>query len=343
MLLIYSICRSHARHQISFPSVFLQGGGDWTIHYGGADLKIGGDYLVFGEVKTLGGTPFLALEKAVPVENTAYFTRIHGQSTEEGNLEGGLRVSSGGEFSGELVAVDQSFLVVAGVENKQAPSPASASGSEETIKPSPVSQKREASSKDGEDDKFREPREKEGKAVEVTKTEVKPETAPNETSAKREKSPVTSPDETIDSKKVALVDDNRKSNTQLGQASVANTGRPTSETNNTSPISKGVERSPNGTEGGAGEGVLIPGTIISVLSKPEEAFPESGSIPELAGVKRSELARKADARKKVVGVVAKVEKTVPSVSSSGIKLGKELGGDKKSPVVQNSIDEDELW
>jgi len=339
MLLIYSICRSHARHQISFPSVFFRGGEDWTIPCGGADLKTGTDYLVFGEIKTLGGGPFLAVEKAVPVSNTAYFTRVHGKSTEEGLLEGGLRVSEAGEISGELVAVDQSFLVVSGQEVKTPPSPASTSNHptynsqsldpQEDAKISPVVDVKKG---DG-------PEIKENVATEV----IKGEGSEREVSPKQNKSTVVKPVEGSELKKAANTSDNQESSDQLGQTSAPNAEKPATQSKNTNPIPSGGKEFPKTDDGGAGEGVLVPGTIISVLSKPEEPFPESGAIPELAGVKRSELARKADARKKVVGVVAKVEKTVPAVSSSGIKLGKELGGDKKSPVVQNSIDEDELW
>lgn len=334
MLLIYSIGRSHARHQISFPSVFCHGDGDWTVPCGGAEIIPETDYLVFGEVKTLGGRPFLAIEKAVSVVSLPYFVRVFGNGGEEGVLEGGLRVEGSGDFAGELVAVDQSLLVVLGQErgaSEEVPSPASRTVSHGEGLPHGVKVNLEGGA-DALKGETATPKIPEVNAQQVCSTAPplngKVSTVSNNDAAKHLK-PIQSLDESV-------------------------RGGPERKENRESPTPQKTEKTialvskdnprftgDSGVSGGAGEGV--PGTIITVLSVPDQEFPEAGPMPELAGVKRSELARKADARKKNPVVAVKPEKNKAAVSSGGIKLGRDLGGDKKVPLVQNSIDEDELW
>lgn len=359
MLLIYSICRTRARHQISFPSVFRQSDQDWTIACGGAEIKPDTDYLVFGEVKSLGGEPFLAIETAIPTTSLPYFTRVFGRGNEDGALPGGLLTDSQGDFAGELVAIDQSLLVVLGLETCKTPSPAPINSSE-AENPSAKQAILDVSSLGLASTRLSSCKDDAGSALPAEK-------------ASKTKSPCPIPNDG-DVKLVgeALPDEQDKKPAQPvnlgktgggGQPNPVQSGvtpeaapEPTPEPTKEKPSVKTTEagthtRDPQkdtkvvvgdgGTVGDAGEGVS--GTVITVLSSPDQPFPESGPIPELAGVKRSELARKADARKKGSPGPVKIGKPEIAVSSSGIKLGRDLGGDKKSSLVQNSIDEDELW
>lgn len=348
MLLIYSICRTRARHQISFPSVFRQSDQDWTIACGGAEIKPDTDYLVFGEVKSLGGDPFLAIETAVPTTSLPYFTRVFGRGNENGALPGGLLTDVQGDFAGELVAIDQSLLVVLGMETCETPSPSPApANSSEAESPStnqaPPDESRGASIKGGG-----------GFALPSKKTSNTEGTCPvpNKEGGAEGREALPS---NVDGGGQPKLE--QKVPTPVPFPVPAPAPFPETEPAKESPSLKTIETgtraqdpqkatkvgggADGASEAGAGEGVS--GTLITVLSSPDQPFPESGPIPELAGVKRSELARKADARKKGSPSPAKVSKPEVVVSSSGIKLGRDLGGDKKSPLVQNSIDEDELW
>lgn len=353
MLLIYSIGRCRARHQISFPSVFCPDSQDWTVSCGGAETLPDTDYLVFGEIKSLGGKPFLAIETAVQTNKLSHFAKVFGRAGAEGVLEGGLSFPGEGEFAGELVAVDQGTLVISGGSPSPAPSRGSLPAPPEPMAVGPASPNpekeaqgiakvvtKEVNQGSESDSGSRNPEKKATGSPSAHPAPAAP-AAPAAVAA-----PKTSPS-SVPGDTSYIGDSGESSNlTNRRNAGGAAKDKATVETVHSkekaeeSPL---TPAKPSVDSGGAGEGEPVPGTSISVFSKADQVFPESGPLPELAGVKRSELARKADARKKTVAGPVKTEKSATVVSSSGMRLGKDLGGDKKSTLVQNKIDEDELW
>lgn len=96
----------------------------------------------------------------------------------------------------------------------------------------------------------------------------------------------------------------------------------------------------------SGGGGKEPGGEALRVVKPVEAedFPVADGFPELGEVKREDLARKAEARKKDDGKGGKKSGVAePRVSKGGLRLGKELPGDKPGSGGHNTIDESELW
>lgn len=112
MLTIYSIGRAISSNRIAFPSVFC-GGGDWEISCRGGTLRAGGDFLVFGEMRSVGEGRMLALSFAEAVEGSSYFCRTAGRAGADGGCEG-WNMGRSGAFAGEIFAVDGDLLLLSG-------------------------------------------------------------------------------------------------------------------------------------------------------------------------------------------------------------------------------------
>jgi hypothetical protein len=87
------------------------------------------------------------------------------------------------------------------------------------------------------------------------------------------------------------------------------------------------------------------GSVLKVI-KPvlQEDFPVAEALPELGEVKRDDLARKAESRKKDDGKAPKRSAGEgQKISKGGLRLGKDSPGDKSGAGGQNIIDESELW
>lgn len=84
--------------------------------------------------------------------------------------------------------------------------------------------------------------------------------------------------------------------------------------------------------------------ILRVVKPVEpEDFPVAGALPELSDVKRDDLARKAESRKKGEAKIPKKAGSDSKISKGGIRLGKGTGSDNGGEKGHNSIDESELW
>jgi hypothetical protein len=344
MFLIYSIGKARARHEIILPSVFCAGGGEWSLSCGGADLEAGRDYLIAGEVQVLEDKPFLVIDRLVPVFSLNYFAKAFGVAKKGGGIEGGLRISGEGEFAGDIVAVDKGTLILRNYgERTGTPNPSPAS--------SQVCSEGNLDQRESEQgDQIREGKEvaKEGSEKsadhkKVEKTSQRAVEEENKTETKTDQGRPTPNDPYENVKEEAGEAAPKKGRTSKGG------GEEKKMSSEDEENLKGEKSKESGSgvsqvsQSGAGEGCLVEGTVISVLSKADQPFPESTALPELAGLKRSELARKADARKNTSAGSRKPEVEKGLVSSSGMRLGKDLGGDKKPSLGQNKIDEDELW
>jgi len=102
---------------------------------------------------------------------------------------------------------------------------------------------------------------------------------------------------------------------------------------------------PAETSGEGGARTQDSGGVLKVI-KPvaQEDFPVAEALPELGEVKRDDLARKAESRKKDDGrVLKRGAGEGQKVSKGGLRLGKDSPGDKSPAGGQNTIDESELW
>lgn len=266
MLTIYSIGRAVSSSRISFPSVF-SGGGDWEIGCRGGSLRGGEDFLIFGEMREVGGSVMLALSFADAVNDCPYFCRAAGVAAEDGWC-GGWDIGRRGGFTGEVFAVEDGRLLLSG-----------------------------GSFAGGEDESLTR-----GEGVDKKLMPVIPRAA------------------------VAVA--------------VAGVGRATESDKIDTPDSVRVENK----EAVASQGA--PGVdILRVLKSVEaEEFPVADALPELAAVKRDDLARKAESRRKDDGKVTKKSTGgEQKVSKGGLRLGKDSPGDKPGAGGHNTIDESELW
>lgn len=92
------------------------------------------------------------------------------------------------------------------------------------------------------------------------------------------------------------------------------------------------------------QGAAAEGGLKVIKPVVREDFPVGDAIPELGAVKRDDLARKAEARRKDDGKGGKkAPEAGQKVSKGGLRLGKDSPGDKAGPGGQNTIDESELW
>lgn len=270
-------------------------------------MSEGEDYLVFGQLHELSGGTVLALTHAAPAGGLPHFASIFGCADGDGHASG-YEVEARGHFAGTLFAVDGRKLILTemrtGTEGSH-PSPAQASGkgTTGTALARPTSQKPAPLYS------------KLPAGAKVPPSIAKPAVDAGNTAA----APKADADETEAPQTPEKADQPPKTDLTV------------------------APKVSDAAADGAGEGVPVPGTDMRILSKRGEEFPVSGPVPELEGVKRSELARKAEARKKVTGPVAKEVPAVPAVSSSGLRLGKESGADKQGAVGQNKVDETELW
>lgn len=251
MLTIYSIGRAVSSNRIAFPSVFC-GEGDWEIPCRGGSLRAGGHFLVFGELRVVGGARMLALSFTEEVEGFPLFCRVAGMAAEDGFCEG-WNLGRGGGFFGEVFAVDENRLLLAGGV---------------------------FSGEVGEG--VAKPREVGGGGSSAVESD--------------------------------------------GEEKVAPGGRK--------------------EEDARAESSEVAGTGVLKVIKPVvlEDFPVGDAMPELGAVKRDDLARKAEARRKDDGKTGKKEREgTQKVSKGGLRLGKDSTSDKAGAGGQNTIDESELW
>jgi hypothetical protein len=347
MLTIYSICRGLASHQIEFPSVFEPSGKSLEMVCGGYSFAEGGDYAVLGEVRLIGNTKVLAVIHAERVGKQDYLTHVCGHASSDGSVSGGYRYSREGAFGGLLFAVDEDgMLYLRGdsplprVEQPSAVLPVLAPAPVPTRAAVAQPQQEKAAAEDFSRQGSHAPANRE-RVEPSLKAEVPPQLAEAPSNSEVEQRITTASlgeDKTLEEGSSATKETADKPADTAGKG----TGGPIPQF----AWSRGAGDSPSNSDqpqGGAGEGELISGTDIRVKKMTGEDFPIAGPIPELAGVRRSELARKAEARKKVTKVAPTIAPSTPSVSSSGMKLGKDSGGDNQPRVVQNKINESELW
>jgi hypothetical protein len=324
MLTIYSICRGLASHQIEFPSVFSPSGESLVMGCGGYAFKEGVDYTVLGEVREVGGARVLAVIYAAETSNQAYLAHVCGYASADGSVEGGFRYFREGRFGGLLFAVDAEGVIYL---RGDSPDGRAASPTPAPNKATPAEPQADSSGVSG----------------------VERDLSPDAVKAGNLPSTVSTEKAEVSSFKKEV----KTSSVSSSESSLGKTEENPSATDQKPPEnlpqfawsrSGGADSSAKGQpQDDAGEGELIPGTGIRVRKGDGEDFPTAGPIPELAGVRRSELARKAEARKKTNKSAPVVVPSTPAVSSSGMRLGKESGGDNASRVGQNKIDESELW
>jgi hypothetical protein len=298
---------------------------------GGASIEAGRDYLVFGEVQSIDEQPFLALTHATVVDSPSYMVHVCGDSDDQGRVAGGFLIDRHGGFEGALFAVDKGRRLVvrsAGggrlaapeMPPSRLPSPAPAEAhSGERLEKVAASEEETFTGTISSD---------QGDSGRVTVV------APAAPDGDKREAALTAPPRASEPLVKIVGGDEKKEPTGGGGNLAWSRGAQDVDTSSAA-----------GAGAGEGEGrrLKVEGADILVEQAKGLEFPESGPLPELTGVKRSELARKAEARKKTTKAAPVVGATTPSVSSSGMRLGKDSGGDNRGRVGQNKIDEDELW
>jgi hypothetical protein len=305
MLTIYSIAQAVSSSRLRFPSVMGGEAVDFEIECRGRSFSPGRDYLVFGEVQDLGGRKILGVCFADTMDGVPHFCRVSGRGNDAG-VCGGFKTGVVGEFAGELLAVEGERIFLSFVLRRE-------EGRVEPVLDSPqittgcgADLQERGETKDG----GALGSECMGSQCGVSKT-VKP---------------------TAVAIKDDLVGKAEKTEKQV------NSGQVPSEASDLDWGGAGVME-------GSKSFPLEGGGALKVSQPVEaEAFPVADKLPALGEVKREELARKAEARKKAdTPGPKKAAAGDGKVSKGGLRLGKDSPSDKGGALQQNAIDESELW